>query len=165
MTASELWPLARTMLLLGVANGTPIIARWLLGARYAWPLDGGLTLGDGRRLFGPSKTLRGLLLSLLTTTLAAASLGLPASTGLAIGALAMCGDLASSFTKRRLGRAPSSMAPGLDQIPESLLPLLVCYAALGIRPAHILPLVALFIVLELLLSRWLYRLGVRDRPY
>jgi len=61
-----------------------------------------------------------------------------------------------SFVKRRLGLAPSSQAVGLDQIPESLLPL----TALDVAVAT-----TLFFAGELLLSRLLYRWHVRDRPY
>ncbi|MEJ8826550.1 hypothetical protein WKW80_31770 [Variovorax humicola] len=37
----DLWLGARLLLLLAVANITPIAAKDLLGARWAWPLDGG----------------------------------------------------------------------------------------------------------------------------
>ena len=63
------------ILLLMTANGAPIIFRWLSGARYAWPLDAGLKLADGRPLFGASKTLLGLLAALLCTTLLAWLMG------------------------------------------------------------------------------------------
>ena len=49
----------------------------------------------------------------------------------------MTGDLFSSFIKRRFGSAPSSQALGLDQIPESLLPLVACSFILPISIADI----------------------------
>jgi len=153
------------LILLGVANGTPIFATRLLGKRLNAPLDGGLKLPDGRPLFGPSKTVRGLVLSVVCTMLAAALLGFEWITGAGLASASMFGDLLSSFIKRRLGLRVHSQAFGLDQVPESLLPLLVLRQHLGLGYGDIVIITATFIVLELLLSRLLYRLHVRDRPY
>ncbi|WJW74633.1 CDP-archaeol synthase [Thiohalobacter sp. IOR34] len=152
--------------LLILINGAPILVRQWLGSRLSAPLDAGRKLADGRPLFGASKTWRGLAAALLCGGLAAPLLGLPWSLGLAMAAAAMAGDLLSSFTKRRLGIEPSGQALGLDQIPESLLPLLVArhwLPALGLGEALLLSL--LFLVVELGLSRLLYRLRIRKRPY
>ena len=153
------------LLLILVANGAPIIGRDILGRIGDWPLDGGLTLPNGRRLLGHSKTCRGIVLALFFTALAAWLVGLPPATGLVIAAWAMVGDLLSSFSKRRLRLPPSSMALGLDQIPESLLPLLAVKAHYSLGWSSILNILILFVVLELLLSRLLYRLKLRNRPY
>jgi CDP-2,3-bis-(O-geranylgeranyl)-sn-glycerol synthase len=51
------------LVLLMLANGTPVIAKKLLGDRYSYPLDGNLTFADGRPLFGRSKTIRGIVLA------------------------------------------------------------------------------------------------------
>jgi len=67
--------------------------------------------------------------------------------------------------KRRLGLPPSSRAIGLDQIPESLFPLLACYSALSLSVIDIAAGCAIFFVGELLLSRLFFRLRLRDRPY
>jgi CDP-2,3-bis-(O-geranylgeranyl)-sn-glycerol synthase len=157
--------LTKIMLLLGVANGTPIFARKLLKDHLNWPLDGGLRFFDGRPLLGHSKTIRGVVLSLLCTTLAAPLLGFDWTLGLTVGVFAMFGDVASSFSKRRLDRPTSSRAIGLDQIPESLFPLLACQDRLGLQLWDIVLLVLLFIALELLLSRLLFRLRIREHPY
>ena len=77
----------------------------------------------------------------------------------------MAGDLLSSFIKRRLNRPPSSRAIGLDQIPESLLPLLACHEALALTAADIGIVVAAFFAGAVILSRLLYRVGLRDEPY
>jgi CDP-2,3-bis-(O-geranylgeranyl)-sn-glycerol synthase len=153
------------LILLGVANGTPIFATRLCGKRLNAPLDGGLKFPDGRPLFGPSKTVRGLLLSVACTTLAAPLLGFEWISGAGLASASMFGDLLSSFIKRRLGLRTHSQAPGLDQIPESLLPLLVLRQHLGLGYADIAIIAAAFIVLELVLSRLLFKLHVRDRPY
>ncbi len=148
-----------------VANGTPILAKRLMGPIGAWPLDGGMAFIDGRPLFGRSKTLRGVILSIVVTAVVAPIVGLSPSTGATVAAGAMLGDLLSSFVKRRLGLAPSSRALGLDQVPESLLPLLFCRSALALSLIDMAVGVVAFFVCELVLSRILYRLHVRDRPY
>lgn len=157
--------LLQLLVLLGVANGAPVVAKKLLDGIAAWPLDGGARFLDGRPLFGRSKTVRGIVVSLLATTTAAPLLGLRPTIGAIVGATAMAGDLCSSFAKRRLDRAPSSRATGLDQIPEALLPLIACRAALSLTTADILLGVAVFFAGEVVLSQLFYRLGLRDRPY
>ena len=151
--------------LLGAANGAPVLATRVLGARWSWPLDGGLRFFDGRPLFGTSKTWRGIVSSVVVTAAIAPVLGISAGIGALFAAAAMLGDLFSSFVKRRLSKASSSQALGLDQVPESLLPLLVCWNVLGLTLADAAVTLALFFVGELLLSRLLYRLHIRDRPY
>ena len=153
------------LLLLIVANGAPILAQRLLGDRLGLPLDGGLVLADGRRLLGRSKTVRGIVSALLLTPAAALVLGETLWLGAVIAVGAMLGDLLSSFLKRRLGLVPSSQALGLDQIPEALLPLLLVSRPLELQAPTIAGLVAAFVVLELLLSKLLYRLRIRTRPY
>ncbi len=155
----------KLLLLLLAVNGAPIVAYDLLRQRWETPLDGGRVLTDGQRLFGRSCTLRGWLAALLTGALGAAVLGLPAAVGLLIGATAMAGDTLSSFVKRRLGLAPGSMALGLDQVPESLLPLLAVHSAFALDATRIVLLVTAFFVLELLLSRVLYKLHLRKDPH
>lgn len=151
--------------LLGAANGAPVLAKRVLGPRWAWPLDSGRPFFDGRPVFGQSKTWRGIVLSVLVTAAIAPLLGVPFVTGALFAAAAMLGDLFSSFVKRRLGKPSSSQAVGLDQVPESLLPLLVCWNELGLTPADAAATVVLFFAGELVLSRLLYRLHIRDRPY
>jgi CDP-2,3-bis-(O-geranylgeranyl)-sn-glycerol synthase len=153
------------LLLLGVANGTPIFAKALLKDRFSAQLDGGLMLPDGQPLLGPSKTIRGLLVSVTCTALVAELLGLGWSTGSKLAALSMLGDLGSSFLKRRLRLPPHAQAFGLDQIPEALVPLLVLRAQLGLDWLDVAVLIIGFIILEIWLSRLLFMLHIRDRPY
>jgi CDP-archaeol synthase len=160
-------PLADVQLLalLALANGSPVIAKLVLAEHFAGPLDRGATFLDGRPLFGPSKTLRGLLVAIVVTAAGAPLIGLNVKIGLLVGAAAMFGDLLSSFVKRRLGLATSSRATGLDQIPESLLPALACQPALSLGVLDVLAVCAIFFAGEVLLSRVLFRLRVRDQPY
>ncbi len=153
------------LVLLALANGAPVIAKKVLGNRFSYPLDCGIRFVDGRPLFGPSKTLRGLAFALVVTTGLAPLIGLDLKTGAVVGAAAMIGDLFSSFLKRRMNLPASSQALGLDQVPESLLPLLACREALSLTAIDIAAAVAVFFVGELLLSRLLYKLRIRDRPY
>ena len=156
---------ARLLILLAVANGAPLLAKAMLGTRFDRALDGGATFPDGRPWFGPAKTIRGVAVALLATALAAALMGLGWKVGALVGAGAVAGDLFSSFVKRRLGLASSSMAIGLDQIPESLFPLLASRILLPVGWLDILTGVAVFFVGELVLSRILFRLTLRDTPY
>lgn len=155
----------KVLILLAVANGAPVLAKKLLGPSFAAPLDGGRAFLDGRPLFGAAKTVRGILVSLIGAALCAPLLGLGWTTGLLIGAAAMAGDLGSSFVKRRLGLAPSSRALGLDQIPESLVPALAVMDVLGLTLWDALLITTLFTLASIVLSRLLFRLRLRDRPY
>ena len=157
--------LTKILALVALANGAPLAARKLLGARFALPIDGGRKFLDGRPLFGPSKTVRGVVAAIVITTLCAPLIGLEMSVGAIAAAAAMAGDLLSSFLKRRLNFPPSSQAIGLDQLPESLFPMLACRDALSLTPADIILGLAIFFAGELILSRILYSVHLRDTPY
>lgn len=157
--------LAQVLALISLANGSPVIAKRVLGDTYARPIDGDVRFADGRPLLGRSKTIRGVLISLLVTALGALLLGLELKIGLLVAGTAMAGDLLSSFLKRRLGLAPSSKATGLDQVPEALFPLLACRSALSLTAIDIAVGCAIFFVGERLLSQLFFRMHLRDRPY
>ncbi len=157
--------IAQMLILLALANGAPVVAKQILGDRFSYPLDLNRKFVDGKPLFGSSKTIRGVLIAIAATAALAPLLGLRFEIGLLAGATAMAGDLFSSFVKRRLNLPPSSRATGLDQIPESLFPLLACRAALALSALDILIACAIFFVGELLLSRFLFRIHMRDEPY
>ncbi len=148
-----------------LANAVPLIAKWLFGSHFAHPLDANLKFLDGRPLLGSSKTVRGIVLSLIFTAAAAPLLGLDVSLGIVVATTAMAGDLLSSFLKRRLGLRPSSRATGLDQIPESLFPLLACRSWLPLNTLDVLAGIVIFLIGEIIGSRVLFRLHLRDRPY
>lgn len=157
--------LAQLLILLSLANGSPVFAKRIFADAYATPIDCNIRFVDGRPLFGRSKTIRGIVTSLAVTALAAPLIGLQFKIGLLVAAAAMAGDLLSSFLKRRFGLAPSSKATGLDQIPEALLPLLACRSALSLTAIDITAGCAIFFVGEVLLSHLFFRLRLRDRPY
>lgn len=157
--------IAQLLVLLTVANGTPVIAAKILGKTFPHPLDGNTTLSDGRALFGSSKTVRGVLLSILFTTACAPLIGFDWKVGALIACTAMIGDLLSSFVKRRLGMPDSSRFIGLDQIPESLFPLLASMLLLPVTPIDVAIATVIFLIGALGISRILYKLRIRDRPY
>jgi CDP-2,3-bis-(O-geranylgeranyl)-sn-glycerol synthase len=136
-----------------------------LGRRWSWPVDGGARFADGQPLLGSSKTIRGVLFSVLLTVAAAPLVGLGWKIGFVTGAVAMVGDLFSSFFKRRMHLPAGGRASGLDQIPESLFPLLACRHALGLSWGDIAVAVMAFFLGEVLLSLLFYRLRLRERPY
>ena len=72
------------LLLLAIANGTPVVIKRLLGDFLAHPLDGGRTFVDGRPLFGSSKTIRGVATSMVATAAFAPVFGVTLTTGLVI---------------------------------------------------------------------------------
>ena len=157
--------LAQLLILLSLANGSPVIAKLIFGEAYALPIDCDVQFIDGRPLLGRSKTIRGVVVSLLVTAMGAPLIGLQFKIGLLVAATTMAGDLLSSFLKRRFGLASSSRATGLDQIPEALFPLLACRSVLSLTLVDIAAGCAIFFVGEILLSRVFFRLRLRDRPY
>jgi CDP-2,3-bis-(O-geranylgeranyl)-sn-glycerol synthase len=161
----QMMPILQALSLLAVANGIPVIIKKVFGPHLAMPLDAGARFLDGQPLFGRSKTIRGAVSSIVVTAGLAPLLALSAATGALVATFAMIGDLFSSFIKRRLRLRPSSQAIGLDQIPESLCPLLACQSMLELTFADIALCVAMFLVGELIISRLLYRLRIRDQPY
>jgi CDP-2,3-bis-(O-geranylgeranyl)-sn-glycerol synthase len=136
-----------------VANGAPLLAKLLLGRVGSWPIDGHRVLADGRPLFGPSKTWRGVALMLLITPLAALLAGWSWRLGLGVAVAALLGDLLSSFLKRRLGLTPSSQSLGLDEIPEALFPALVGKAMLGLNWIDVAVVVLGFVIAHRVLTR------------
>jgi CDP-diglyceride synthetase len=151
--------------LLALANGAPLIAKKILGTAFAYPLDNGVTLADGQPLLGRSKTIRGIVLSIAVTTLAAPWVGISPAAGLLISAVAMVGDLLSSFIKRRMKLPSGSMALGLDQIPESFFPAIAARSMLPVSALDTAIVSGFFFVGELAVSRALFALNIRDRPY
>ncbi|MFQ5643012.1 MAG: CDP-archaeol synthase [Thiogranum sp.] len=153
------------LVLLTLANGTPVLLKKVLGPRYAWPLDGGFRFFDAQPLLGPSKTVRGLLGAILVTALGGAVIGPGWEIGALVGSTAMLGDLFSSFFKRRLKLPSSSRATGLDQLPESLFPVLACQSPLDLTVFEVAVIVAVFFFSEVVFSPLFCRLGIREQPY
>ena len=161
----QLLHILQLLVLMTLANGTPIVAKKIFGPRFSFPLDAGTIFFDGRPLFGHSKTIRGIVGSILVTTASASLIGPDLTIGAIVAGAAMAGDLFSSFVKRRLNLPPSSQALGLDHVPESLFPMLACRDALSLTFADIALGVGIFFIGVLVLSRLLFRAHLRDEPY
>lgn len=142
----------RALLLVGVASSVPWALGRLCGTRWAWPLDFGCRLADGERLFGDHKTWRGLVAGIVGCAAAGALLGAGYLVGAAAGFLALAGDAASSAIKRRLRRPPGAEVPGLDQLPEALLPLLVLREPLGLSVPAVIVVTLVFAGLDIALT-------------
>lgn len=115
------------LLLAAAISGLVLRYDWLAPLRK--PIDAGLSY-RGRRLFGDSKTWRGVFVAIVGCIAGAAiqkyllvdvarSLALVAyerlnvvAFGLAMGSGAMLGELPNSFVKRRLGIAPGKTTRG-----------------------------------------------------
>ncbi len=151
--------------LLIIINGTPILVRWVLHDHWSKPIDFGLKGFNGRPLLGRSKTWRGLIFAIITSVLVSHWFGFGLYFGLFFGSIVMLSDMAASYIKRRMGLDPSDQAIGLDQIPESLIPLIYANLVLDFGWSHVFLLSAAFMVLELIISKPLYWLKIRRRPY
>lgn len=154
----------KALVMLVAANGAPLLVSAWAGQRVAEPIDAGIKWGDGRPLFGASKTWLGVFASLTVTIAVALGLGYSLITGALFASAAMAGDLLASFCKRRRGCAEGSHVRGLDTLPESLLPLLMLKSELTLGWFEIGLLIGAFFVLEEGLSPILYRLHLRNRP-
>lgn len=161
----SMWDRLEVLLLIIVANGAPILLDRALGHRFNRPLDGGVRLSDGRRLLGASATIRGVAAAVLFTAAAAYLIGHGARMGVLIGLWSMLGDALSSFVKRRVGLAPGDKATGLDQLPESLAPLLVVAGHYGFGWLDIALIALAFTLFDIAISRLLFRLRIRRRPH
>ena len=160
-----MWERVELLLLLITANGAPILLDKAMGSRLECPLDGGMVLADGRRLLGRSGTVRGLVGAVLASAALSFAFGSGVRNGALIGLLSMVGDACSSFVKRRLGLSPGDKATGLDQVPESLLPLLAVAERYGLTWADVALLVGAFTLFDMLASRLLYRMHLRKKPH
>jgi CDP-archaeol synthase len=147
----------KLLFLIVLANLAPVIGQRLFRNRFAYPLDLGFHFIDGRPLLGPSKTWRGYLFSIPITIVGAWVVGLDMQTGLVFSLSALIGDSLTSFIKRRLGHISGGHAPGLDQVFESLLPLLIVQHKFDLALSGILGVVIAFILLDLLFWRYYQR--------
>lgn len=144
------------LLLIVLANAAPVIARLVFTNRASTSIDLGFMLQDKQYLFGQTKTWRGLIASLTLTTLIAYLLDYAIVTGLIISISAMLGDLLSSFIKRRLQKQSSTNVLFLDQVPESLFPVLVYSSTVHtLELMEVIVIIIFFIIIELGLSNLL----------
>jgi hypothetical protein len=99
--------LLQLLILLVVANGAAVVAKKLLGDALGYPLDGGALFFDQQSIFGPAKIIRGVVASLLATSLCAALMGL----GWGLGALVAAFTMAGAFVELHQAK----VAPRVEQ--------------------------------------------------
>jgi CDP-diglyceride synthetase len=160
-----LYCIGQATVLIVAANAAPVLTSKLLDRSWAWPVDGGLRLYDGQRLFGDTKTWRGFISAISFSAIVSVAIDIDLFIGMLFGLLAMLGDLLASFIKRRMKCAESGRARGLDTVPESLLPILLLKGPLALGFIDIVATVAVFFLIEEWISPILYRLHIRKRPY
>lgn len=141
------------LLLVVAANVAPWAAGRFLSRHWQAPLDGGATLTDGTRILGDHKTWRGLVAGALACGLVARLLHHSVLLGIAFGTLSLAADAASSFIKRRLRLQPGAEIPGVDQLPEALLPLLALSRPLGLGLVESVAIAFAFLLLDLSVMR------------
>ncbi len=151
------------LIVAGVANITPIF-----GSKVAWgnyPVDGYMTLGD-KRILGDHKTIKGLILGTVTSTL----LGLlilpnyPWWLGLALGLGALSGDMIKSFFKRRIDILPGRSWIPFDQVDWVIGYLLVAALFVPINWWMVVASMGLGILLHLFFKALGYVVKINKEP-
>ncbi len=141
------------------ANAAPLV----LGGGAS--LDGGRSLADGRPIFGPHKTVRGVIAGIVVGTLIglAESLVDPrlATAGFMIALGAVLGDLLGAFVKRRLNVEPGKAFPVLDQLDFILGSVVLGYPFFQVGLISILQVVVVTPPIHLATNYGAYRLGIK----
>lgn len=148
----------QVFVLLVAANAAPVILARLARDQEAAPLDFGIKLRDGERLFGAHKTWRGLLFGTAACGLLGGLMGVPAWIGIGFGVVSLLADALTSAVKRRLHLKPGFEALGLDQFGEALIPLLIFARALEIQLSQVLLVTLAFFALDAMMT------PLRSRP-
>ena len=144
----------RALALLGAANAVPVIVSQLARDRWSTPLDFGHVMADGERLFGSHKTWRGLISGVLSCIAVGMLLDLPLWVGAGFAAASLLADSVSSAIKRRMHLKPGVEYPGLDQIGEALLPLVVFARPLSLGLKEIVGIAIAFVILDLAMAQF-----------
>ena len=147
------------------ANAVPVLA----GGGF--PLDFGKKFVDGRPIFGKNKTFRGFFFGLAVGVgvglLESVVFGYSVFFGLLLSLGALLGDLTGAFVKRRLGLAPGTLLPVIDQVDfiigAILFSILISLPFLTWQ----LPLTVLVITppIHLLTNAAAYKLGLKSNPW
>jgi CDP-2,3-bis-(O-geranylgeranyl)-sn-glycerol synthase len=146
------------------SNTTPIFVKKINFLNN--PVDFGLSF-KGQRIFGDNKTWRGLISGTLIGTIMALVLGESIYVGMILGFGALLGDLIGSFTKRRLGLAPSKPSLLLDQTPYVIVPILLykIFYDLPLSMTQVIYLVVISMVIHRLSNIIYYKLGIKEVPH
>ena len=145
------------------ANATPV----LVGGGL--PLDFGKNFLDGKRFFGSNKTFRGfffgLAIGVLVGIVEFLIFDYPSLFVVLPPLGALLGDLAGSFTKRRLGISPGDLLPIIDQI-DFVIGALIFSIPLSITTWQLVLVVILITPpIHLITNFGAYKLGLKKNPW
>ena len=128
-------------------------------------LDGGRTLADGQPIFGPHKTVRGVIAGIVAGTLVGLAESLVDSrlafAGFVISLGAVLGDLLGAFVKRRLKVEPGRAFPVLDQLDFILGSVVLGYPFFQVGLISILLVVVVTPPIHLATNYGAFRLGIK----
>src|SRR5437899_3402023 len=176
----ELLTIASSLRLFGTMTGLITSALLFIGPAYfanAGPLvlgggaalDGGRTLADGQPIFGPHKTVRGVIAGIVAGTLVGLAESLVDSrlafAGFMISLGAVLGDLLGAFIKRRLRVEPGRAFPVLDQLDFIVGGLVLGYLFFPIEPISVLLVVLVTPPVHLATNYGAYRLGIKKTQW
>jgi len=149
----------RALVLLIAANTVPVVVAKLARDRWAAPLDFGRVLPDGERLFGSHKTWRGLIAGIAACAGVGMLFDVTAIVGAGFACASLLADAASSAAKRRMHLKPGTEYPGVDQLGEVLVPLVLFANPLSLEWSEVLLVAVAFSVLDIATAR------LRHRPW
>ena len=135
-------------------NGLPPLVSLLCGDRWSRPLDGGRVWRDQRPIFGPHKTIRGIVASLIGGTIVAPLIHVDWWVAALAAVLVMSGDLLSSFIKRRRDLKSGTAVVILDQSFEALFPALFLGHIISISWGQFAAVLVIFITVAYWSSRF-----------
>ncbi len=145
------------------ANAAPVIFG---GGK---PLDYGRPFIDGKPIFGPHKTIRGLIAGILIGLIATLVLNLLISYDISIGVVtsigAMIGDIAESFFKRRFDLKPGYSLPLADQLDFVLGALTFSFMVSPPTPLTVLLVTIVTPPIHLLTNLLAYLFGLKKNPW
>lgn len=158
----------------GIANMSPVLVN-KIPAINQWntPLDFGKHF-RGKRIFGPNKTWRGLLIGTLMGGITAVMISklnantvgtlAPFWTGCILGFGALFGDAIESFFKRQRGVAPGQLWFPFDQVDYIIGGLLAIYLFMPLHLWVMLTIIVVYFGLHVLIAYIGYLLGLKKTP-
>jgi len=159
-----------------VANGAPVLGVKILSKfRYSrHPIDRGIHLPDGRRIFGDNKTWEGFFIGVATGVLVGIAQWFLNSynniyiiRGIALSIGSMLGDLLGAFIKRRLGIKPGDPLPFIDQTMFLYTALAIAYLlnSINITLIELLLLTIITIFLHIITNYLAYKFKLKQVPW
>jgi len=143
----------KILILLFLINGAPPVLAFFFPDILKRPLDNNYNFWDGYPVLGTHKTIRGFFSAVITGVFFGYFMGFSLLISIAAGLLSMAGDSISSFIKRRLNLKEGTSVPGLDQIFEGGLPLLLFYRVYPLTWQVTLVSLLIFIIIAFKVSK------------